>query len=551
MRLKDIKTTTYLFYLTFIINILLLFIVTPNFTFLLFISFLLTFLIGFYKINKDAAALKKLNYNLVSIKQDLENKNCEAINFNKEKDTLTKKLIQAETIANDFTIKVQYARSLIEASLDPLVTISADGKITDVNEALVIVTGISRIKLIDTDFSNYFTEPEKAQEGYRQAFEKGYVSDYALTIKNKNGKLTDVLYNASVYKNDNGNVLGVFAAARDVTEQKKIALLSIDNKELAFQNEEKEKRAAELIIANKELDFQNEEKEKRAAELIVANKELAFQNKEKEKRADELIVANKELAFQNKEKEKRADELTIANKELSAFTYIASHDLQEPLRKTQLFISRILDDKEQILSEKNMDYFKRMQVSSNRMQMLINDLLAYSKVNEIENKSKQVDLNIVLKNVLAEFSLVQTIAETNTVIHYERLPLIKGTVFQLEQLFTNLITNSIKYCATDKTPIIEIQTSIIDGKDILIKSVDILKKYNKITIKDNGIGFEQQYAEQIFTLFQRLHDKQTYSGTGIGLTICRKIVENHKGFIAASGVPNEGTTFTIYLPMLT
>ena len=128
----------------------------------------------------------------------------------------------------------QYARSLIEASLDPLVTISAGGKITDVNEASIKVTGIGRKKLIGTNFSNYFTEPEKAEEGYRQAFEKGFVADYPLTIKHKNGKLTDVLYNASVYKDEKGNVLGVFAAARDVTEQKWAIDLRIANKELAF-----------------------------------------------------------------------------------------------------------------------------------------------------------------------------------------------------------------------------------------------------------------------------------------------------------------------------
>ncbi|MBC7748771.1 MAG: PAS domain S-box protein, partial [Methylotenera sp.] len=117
-------------------------------------------------------------------------------------------------------IVANYARSLIEASLDPLVTISADGKITDVNAASIKITGIPREKLIGTDFSNYFTEPKKAQEGYLQVFEKGYVSDYPLTIKHKDGNLTDVLYNASVYKDSKGNVLGVFAAARDVTEQK-------------------------------------------------------------------------------------------------------------------------------------------------------------------------------------------------------------------------------------------------------------------------------------------------------------------------------------------
>ena len=134
-----------------------------------------------------------------------------------------KKVVGFSVIARDITRRAQYsqyARSLIEASLDPLVTISADGKITDVNEASVKVTGVTRQKLIGTDFSDYFTEPDKARKGYQQVFEKGFVADYPLTIRHKNEKLTDVLYNASVYKDDKGNVLGVFAAARDVTEQK-------------------------------------------------------------------------------------------------------------------------------------------------------------------------------------------------------------------------------------------------------------------------------------------------------------------------------------------
>ncbi|MFA9372355.1 MAG: PAS domain S-box protein, partial [Labilibaculum antarcticum] len=199
----------------------------------------------------------------------------------------------------------QYARSLIEASLDPLVTISAEGKITDVNEASVKVTGIPREKLIDTDFSNYFTDPKKAREGYLQVFEKGFVADYPLTIKHKDGHLTDVLYNASVYKDDKGNVLGVFAAARDVTEQKWAIELRKVNKELVIQNREKEKQADELIIAYNELLFQNEEKEKRAAELAIANKEIAFQKAEKEKRAAELIISNKEFTFKQEESEER------------------------------------------------------------------------------------------------------------------------------------------------------------------------------------------------------------------------------------------------------
>ena len=211
----------------------------------------------------------------------------------------------------------QYASSLIEASLDPLITISIEGKITDMNQAKVNITGIEREKLIGSDFIDYFTEPQKAREVYQEVFSNGSVTDSPLTFQHKDGKLTDVLFNGSVYKDDRGNVLGAVVVARDIAEQKWAMELRAANKELAFQNNEKEKRAAELIIANKELAYQNEEKEKRAAELILANKELVFQNKEKEKRADELSIANKELAFQNDEKEKRAAELVIANKGLA------------------------------------------------------------------------------------------------------------------------------------------------------------------------------------------------------------------------------------------
>lgn len=210
----------------------------------------------------------------------------------------------------------QYASSLIEASIDPLVTISMDGKIMDLNQAKVNVTGLKRDSLLGTDFSRYFTEPEKAQNAYLEVFSKGSFSNIPLTFRHKKGKLTDVLFNGSVFKDTEGKVIGAILVARDISEQKWAVELRAANKELAFQNNEKEKRAKELSVANIELAFQNKEKEKRARELIVANKELVFQNKEKEKRAAELIIANKELQYQNREKKKRADELAIADIEL-------------------------------------------------------------------------------------------------------------------------------------------------------------------------------------------------------------------------------------------
>ncbi len=212
--------------------------------------------------------------------------------------------------------ETQYARGLIEASLDPLVTLNIKGKITDMNEAFVSITGSTREKITGSEFFGYFTESQKAHDFYVDVLTNGSVAGSTLTFSNKTSGETDVSLNGSVYKNDSGKVLGAVVVARDTAGQKLAIELRSANKELEYQNHEKEKRAAELIIANNELLFQNEEKEKRAAELIIANKELLFQNGEKEKRAAELILANKELLFQNIEKEKRAAELILASKEL-------------------------------------------------------------------------------------------------------------------------------------------------------------------------------------------------------------------------------------------
>lgn len=208
---------------------------------------------------------------------------------------------------------------MIEASLDPTISINTAGKITDVNEATVNITGINRNSLIGSDYFNYFTDPQKAKAVYQEAFVTGYITDAPLTLHHKKGKLTDVLFNGSVYKDDLGNALGLVIVSRDITEQKWALDLKIANKELAYQNNEKEKRAAELVLANEELTFQNTLKEKRAAELVIANKELAYQNGEKEKCAAELVIANKELLFQNTEKKKRE----IVNKELNELNYTA------------------------------------------------------------------------------------------------------------------------------------------------------------------------------------------------------------------------------------
>jgi PAS domain S-box-containing protein len=292
----------------------------------------------------------------------------------------------------------QYARSLIEASLDPLFTISLRGKITDMNNASVDIIRISREKIIGTDFFSYFTEPQKAREVYMEVFAKGSVADSPLTLSQINGKLTDVLFNGSVYKNDAGKVLGAVVVARDTSEQKWAIELRKANKELAFQNDEKEKRAAELIIANKELVFQNDEKGKRAAELILANKELVFQNKEKENRAAELILANKELVFQNKEKENRAAELVIADKELEYQTREKEKRAAELiLADKELAFQNKEKEKREIASKELESFSYSLKLASQYSLSLIEASL--DPLVTISTEGKITDMNEALANV--------------------------------------------------------------------------------------------------------------------------------------------------------
>ena len=329
-------------------------------------------------------------------------------------------------------------------------------------------------------------------------------------------------------------------------KEKRAAELIVANKELAFQNVEKEKRAAELIIANKELVFQNEEKEKRAAELGVANKELAFQNEEKEKRAAELIIANKELAFQNEEKEKRAAELIVANKELLAFTYVSSHDLQEPLRKIQTFVTIIIDDENKNLSEKGKYNLGRIQLSAGRMQQLIDDLLAFSRINTTELKFEKTDLQVIIDEVKAD--LRDSIFDKQATIDASMLCYANIIPFQFRQLMYNLISNALKFSKHDQPSHIVIRSKIVKGIKLKNERISPEKMYCHITVQDNGIGFEPHFSERIFGVFQKLHNKEVYAGTGIGLAIVKKIVENHNGVITATSELNHGALFDIYIP---
>ena len=239
-------------------------------------------------------------------------------------------------------------------------------------------------------------------------------------------------------------------------------------------------------------------------------------------------------------------ELEASNKELVAFNYVASHDLQEPLRKIQTFVSRLSDKDKENLSDSGNEYMERITSSVERMRILIEDLLQYSRTTKNEKVFETINLNILLDN--AKIDLVQQIEENNAKIENQNLPELKVIPFQIQQLFINLISNSLKYSKANVAPQIKISCKLVAAIDEELLSVQSKNKFHKITFKDNGIGFEQEYAEKIFILFNRLHNKNEYKGTGIGLAICKKIVENHRGFIYATAKPNVGATFTIYLP---
>lgn len=238
-------------------------------------------------------------------------------------------------------------------------------------------------------------------------------------------------------------------------------------------------------------------------------------------------------------------ELETSNRDLEQFAFIASHDLQEPLRKIHIFNDML---GENFHNEENMrKYQAKIDQSAKRMQELIQDVLNFSRISKSEEMFEQVDLSAIIEELITDYEVA--IKEKDAAVTYEKLPVVPGNALQLSQLFSNLISNSLKY--NDKKPEINISARTLTTTEIKTNDkLNPLATYTEIKLSDNGIGFESKYAEQIFIIFQRLHGKQSYSGTGIGLALCRKIVENHNGIISAEGEPGKGSVFTIILPLV-
>jgi len=253
-----------------------------------------------------------------------------------------------------------------------------------------------------------------------------------------------------------------------------------------------------------------------------------------------------ESFYYKKALEQKIAQLDKSNHNLQEFVYVASHDLQEPLRKISTFTERLASKFQSSLGPEGGMFVNRIMNATGNMQVLLQDLLNFSRLSFNDKPFESVSIKAIIEQVLADLEI--KIEETKTIVACDNLPDIEAYASQIKQLFNNLIGNAIKFRKLHVPPVITISCDTVGQENYPELPMVKNSKYIKIVVEDNGIGFEQEFSERIFMIFQRLNGKAEYAGSGIGLSICKKIVENHHGFIFANGVPDKGATFTIILP---
>jgi len=444
------------------------------------------------------------NEELQSVNEELETSKEEIESANEELTTTNQELQTRNELLNE---SYQYSDAILESVHDPLLVLDKHLRVVSASKS----------------FYKKFTFTPEETEGILLY----HIGNKEWNIPALKLLLEDILPKKSQLNN--------FEVAHNFPRMgEKIMLL---NAKSIIQNAHK-KQLILLVIADVT------EVRKKAVEFITKEKELlALHNQQLEKAVEKRTV---ELKKANDSLEENNLSLQILNKELQSFSYVASHDLQEPLRKIQTLTNRILES-ENNLSEKGKDYFDRMQKSAERMQALIEDLLAFSSVHNIKGrKLVKTDLHVIIEEVKTQLS--EVIKEKKATVTAMQLCDVNIIPHQFRQVILNLISNALKFTKQGTPPVITIKSSNAEQCKPNNISLPVLKEYCHIVIADNGIGFEAEYNEKIFEVFQRLHDKDDYPGTGIGLAIVKKIVENHQGIVTAKGELGKGAIFDIYIP---
>lgn len=475
--------------------------------------------------------------------------------------------------------KEVYNRSLIESSADALFAISSDGRITDVNEEAIKMTGYQKTHLIGSYFQSYFTEPDKALNGIKETASKKRVLNYQLILVTHDKQNIDVSFNASLYFDSFGKPVGIIAAARDIRENIQLekqlrnaefyarsliesntdALCTIDPLGIIMDvNKQMQTLTGysinELIGSKFQNYFTDPVRAEEGVKLVLKNGQVKnYELTAKSKLGHEIIVSYNAVTFFDQlgklqgvfasarditeiklgevKLKESINNLVVANRELQIYAHVTAHELQEPLRMISSYTQLLEKKYKNKLTAEADEYIQFAVSGAKRLQSLLNDLLLYNTVANSKGRAEEVDVNQIIKNIMTDFK--DEIQKKNAEITHDEFPMVVTDKIRLSIVFGNLISNAIKFC--DKKPIIHI-------------GLNVRPNQWEFTIKDNGIGIDPQYFEKIFVMFQQLNEKNKYSGNGLGLAMVKRIIEQLGGTIWVESKINQGTTFHFTFP---